>query len=76
MHFYIQRILANWVPPSNKSLAVASVLSGFQLGTILAYLISPVVIDEFGGWRGMFFLYGAVGILWLVPWLAFVSERV
>jgi len=70
----VQRILANWVPPSNKSLAVASVLSGFQLGTILAYLISPVVIDEFGGWRGMFFLYGAVGILWLVPWLAFAND--
>lgn len=69
----VQRILANWVPPDKKSLAVASVLSGFQLGTVCAYLLSPLVIDRFDGWRGMFYLYGSVGILWLIPWLLFVS---
>jgi len=69
----VQRILANWVPPDKKSLAVASVLSGFQLGTVCAYLLSPIVIERFGGWRGMFYLYGSVGILWLIPWLFFVS---
>lgn len=69
----VQRILANWVPPDKKSLAVASVLSGFQLGTVCAYLLSPLVIERFDGWRGMFYLYGSVGILWLIPWLLFVS---
>ena len=68
----VQRILANWVPPDKKSLAVASVLSGFQLGTVCAYLLSPLVIERFDGWRGMFYLYGSVGILWLIPWLLFV----
>ena len=70
----IQRILANWVPPDKKSLAVASVLSGFQLGTVCAYLVSPLVIDHLGGWRAMFNLYGVVGILWLVPWLLFARD--
>ena len=70
----IQRILANWVPPSKKSLAVAGIFTGFQFGTISAYLLSPVVIDEFGGWRGMFYLYGIVGLLWMVPWLAFAKD--
>ena len=72
----VQRILANWVPPDKKSLAVASVLSGFQLGTVCAYLLSPLVIERLHGWRGMFYLYGSVGILWLVPWLLFVSTMV
>jgi hypothetical protein len=70
----IQRILANWVPPDKKSLAVASVLSGFQLGTVCAYLVSPLVIDHLGGWRAMFNLYGVVGVLWLVPWLLFARD--
>ena len=70
----VQRILANWVPPDKKSFAVASVLSGFQLGTVCAYLVSPLVIDHLGGWRAMFNLYGVAGILWLVPWLLFARD--
>jgi len=70
----VQRILANWVPPDKKSLAVASVLSGFQLGTVCAYLLSPLVIEHLGGWRAMFNLYGVVGMLWLVPWLLFARD--
>ena len=70
----VQRILANWVPQSRKSIAVAGVLSGFSFGTVMAYVVSPIVIDQLGGWRGLFFLYGAIGLLWLVPWLALARD--
>ena len=63
-----QRLLSNWVPTSKKSIAVAIIYSGFQLGTVSAYLLSPWVIDNLGGWRGLFYVYGAVGALWLLPW--------
>ena len=69
-----QRLLSNWVPASKKSIAVAIIYSGFQLGTVSAYLLSPWVIDNLGGWRGLFYVYGAVGALWLLPWAAFSKD--
>ncbi len=70
----IQRILANWVPAARKSLAVATVLSGFQIGTVCAYLLSQYVMEMMGGWRELFYVYGAIGALWLVPWLLFAKD--
>ena len=71
----VQKILYLYVPKENKSLATAGIYSGFQLGTILAYLVSPLVIDMFDGWRGMFYVYGALGFLWLVPWITLVDTE-
>jgi ACS family sodium-dependent inorganic phosphate cotransporter len=69
-----QRLLANWVPASKKSIAVASIFSGFQIGTVSAYLLSPWVMDNLGGWRGLFYVYGAIGALWLVPWTLYSKD--
>eukprot|EP00978_Attheya_sp_CCMP212_P018340 scaffold50046_cov46-Attheya_sp.AAC.1 len=70
----IQRIMAAWVPPSKKSLAVALIFTGFQVGTVCAYLASPIVMEHLGGWRGMFYLYGALGVAWLGPWLLLAKD--
>ena len=74
----MQRILANWVSPEKKATTLAIVLSGFQLGTVSAYLVSPWLMDQLSGldggvtgvegWRGMFYVYGIAGLLWLLPW--------
>lgn len=70
----MQRILANWVPKEKKATTLAIVLSGFQLGTVSAYLVSPWVMEKMSGidgekgWRGMFYIYGVVGLIWLLPW--------
>lgn len=74
----MQRILANWVPPEKKATILAIILSGFQLGTVSAYLVSPWLMDQvcgldggaadIEGWRGMFYIYGIVGLIWLLPW--------
>ncbi|KAL7529521.1 hypothetical protein ACHAWF_003012 [Thalassiosira exigua] len=81
----MQRILANWVPPEKKATALSIVISGFQLGTVGAYLVSPVVLDmmsgmdggpaDVPGWRGMFYLYGVAGLLWMVPWSMVAKDR-
>lgn len=72
----VQTILAKWVPANRKSIATAIVFSGFQMGTVCAYLVSPWALENLdGGWKGMFYLYGLVGIFWLVPWLAFAKDK-
>ena len=70
----IQRLLSTWIPASQKGTALATIFTGFQCGTVAAYLISPFVLDEFGGWRSLFYLYGAIGLVWLVPWLVFSRD--
>lgn len=70
----IQRILMNYIPPSKKSTAIAAILSGFQLGTVLAYLVSPWVMDNLGGWRGLFYIYGLIGAIWIIPWLLYAKD--
>lgn len=72
----IQRLLSNWIPADKKGIAVAVVFSGFQVGTILAYSISPSVIDAFdGNWRSLFFLYGSLGVGFLLPWLTLSRDE-
>jgi len=70
----VQRLLSNWIAPEKKSFAVAIVFCGFQFGTILAYSLSPQVIDYFADWRAVFYLYGGAGLLFLVPWLALAKD--
>lgn len=70
----IQRFLSAWTGPQEKSSVMAIMQSGFQTGTVLAYLISPTVMDSTGGWRGLFLTYGGLGLLTLIPWLAFAQD--
>ncbi|CAJ1910019.1 unnamed protein product [Cylindrotheca closterium] len=72
----VQRFLSSWIPTDKKGIAVAVVFSGFQCGTILAYSISPSVIDAFDGdWRSLFYLYGSLGLGFLIPWLALSRDE-
>lgn len=80
----MQRILSNWVPLDKKSTVLSIVISGFQLGTVVAYLVSPLILDVFSGldggpantpgWRGMFYFYGLLGLLWIIPWSLFARD--
>jgi ACS family sodium-dependent inorganic phosphate cotransporter len=70
----MQRLLSTWTNPEEKSVALATMFSGFQTGTVLAYLLSPAVVDLTGGWRGLFYTYGGVGLIALIPWLLFAQD--
>jgi ACS family sodium-dependent inorganic phosphate cotransporter len=70
----IQRLLQVWIRPEEKSLALAVLISGFHAGTITAYLLSPVVIDVFGGWQFLFYWYGGAGLMVLLPWLILAKD--
>ena len=70
----LQRLLSTWTKPEEKSVAMATIFTGFHGGTIAAYLLSPLIIDWFGTWREIFVLYGAFGLALLVPWLTFARD--
>jgi ACS family hexuronate transporter-like MFS transporter len=63
------RVVAEWVPPEQRSTAVGVINAGTAIGSVLAPpLIGFVVLHS--GWRTVFFLAGAVGIAWVLWWAA------
>jgi ACS family sodium-dependent inorganic phosphate cotransporter len=74
----LQRILLSWTTAEEKATGVATVVSGFQAGTIAAYLLSPVLMDSFGdgnAWRQLFYVYGGAGLVLLLPWLFIAKDE-
>ena len=57
-----------------RSYHVCCVLSlGGQLGTIVALLTAPVIIDHLG-WPAVFEIYGGLGLLWMLAWQPLVAN--
>jgi ACS family sodium-dependent inorganic phosphate cotransporter len=69
----LQTLLLNWTSPQEKSRALAWIYSGFHVGTISAYVTSPIIMSEVG-WTGLFEVYGAAGLLILIPWLMYARD--
>ncbi len=64
----IHSLTARWMRPQERARTLSLNFSGMYLGTIVALLLSPPIIAAFG-WPGLFYLSGAVGVLWLVIWM-------
>jgi len=56
-----------------RGLATGIFVSGSKWGPALATLLASRLITNYG-WRTMFLVLGAGGIVWLIPWLVFGSD--
>jgi len=68
------RTVTQTLPPHQHSRGVAVAYSGGSLGA----LITPIVVTPIAaayGWRGAFWFTGAVGALWLLPWMALAPRK-
>ncbi|MEB3327646.1 MAG: MFS transporter [Candidatus Sericytochromatia bacterium] len=63
------KAIAEWFPAAQRTLAVGIVNTSPNLGAIIAPLLVPAVVLTWG-WRAAFVATGALGLLWLVGWLA------
>lgn len=70
----VQTFVARWVPEEQRSVALGAVLSGLQVGNVVAYVASPTILDLFN-WNGLFEIYGAVGLLWVLLWSPFAQDN-
>lgn len=59
---------AEWFPIKERALAQGIFNSGASIGSIVSPLIILVLFLQFG-WMGTFIVVGALGLLWLIPWL-------
>lgn len=61
-------LIAKHVPANKLGAANGLVIVGLSLGPAVGIFFGGMMMAELG-WRGVFILFGAVSLLWLVPWL-------
>jgi MFS transporter, ACS family, solute carrier family 17 (sodium-dependent inorganic phosphate cotransporter), other len=66
-------MIGRWVPPHQRSRAIALLTSGVSLGTVFALPVTGLLVKRYG-WPMPFYLFGAVGAVWAVIWLRYVRE--
>lgn len=69
------KVVGELFPPAQRGLAVGIYTAGATIGASIA----PPLIAYLGvtyGWRGAFVATGAVGLLWVVPWLLLYRSTV
>ncbi len=61
---------AEWFPTKERALAQGIFNSGASMGAIIS---APLIAGLFAwiGWKATFILIGAIGFLWIIPWLFF-----
>ena len=62
------KVVAEWFPSEERSLAVAIFDSGSSVGGALAALLIPLIALAFG-WRFAFAAAGLLGFVWVAVWL-------
>lgn len=67
------RITSRILPPADRGLGNGIFNSGAAVGAVLTPLIVTPLAARYG-WRVAFLVVGAVGFLWIIPWLA-LSRR-
>ncbi|MFL6726449.1 MAG: MFS transporter [Sphingomicrobium sp.] len=61
------KIIARHVPPERRGVANAALAMGIAFGPAVGTLAGGLMVAHWG-WRAMFFVFGAVTLLWLLPW--------
>jgi ACS family hexuronate transporter-like MFS transporter len=64
------KAVAEWFPKKERALATGIFNSGTNLGAIVTPLTVPWITLKYG-WPAAFIATGAIGLLWIILWLAF-----
>jgi ACS family hexuronate transporter-like MFS transporter len=64
------KVVAEWFPSEERSLAAGIFNSGSSVGAILAPPVIAGLVLKFG-WRSAFVAVGGLGFIWLVAWSVF-----
>jgi MFS family permease len=62
------KVIARHVAPANRGMANSVVATGIALGPVVGTFAGGMLVAS-QGWRTMFVVFGAITLLWVVPWL-------
>ncbi|MEJ7694785.1 MFS transporter [Daejeonella sp.] len=61
------KAVSEWFPRKERALATGIFNSGTAVGSVLALILVPVIMQSYG-WQGVFIITGAMGFIWLAFW--------
>lgn len=61
------KIIARHIPAERRGVANAAVAAGIAIGPAVGTLAGGLILAEWG-WRPIFFTFGMVTLIWLLPW--------
>ena len=62
------KAVAEWFPKKERALATGIFNAGTSVGVVLALLITPWILVNYG-WQEVFWITGGLGFIWLIFWL-------
>lgn len=69
----IHTVLAQWVPPHERSRSVSLTTSGMYLGAAMGMLMLPTLV-KFRGPQSVFLVEGALGGIWTLLWFKYAID--
>ncbi|GMS94921.1 hypothetical protein PENTCL1PPCAC_17096, partial [Pristionchus entomophagus] len=70
----IGSMAGRWFPPLERSTMAGIYTSGNQIGSSLSSVISAALCASPLGWQSIFYLFGALGVVWIMGWLTIASN--
>ncbi|XP_022911273.1 putative inorganic phosphate cotransporter [Onthophagus taurus] len=64
----LNAMLGKWVPVHERAKIGTLVYAGGQIGTVVGNALSGYLIEATGDWSSVFYVFGALGLLWFVIW--------
>lgn len=61
-------LFGRWIPLTERSRAVARLTSGIPIGTLIGLMGGGWLVQRYG-WPTAFYLFGALGFLWVFIWV-------
>ncbi|RZC22697.1 inorganic phosphate cotransporter, partial [Asbolus verrucosus] len=70
----IHNLLGKWAPTPERSRIGTFVYSGSSFGTIVTMPITGLISASWAGWPVSFYVFGSLGLLWVVLWIFLGSD--
>ncbi|KAK6620915.1 hypothetical protein RUM43_011214 [Polyplax serrata] len=66
-------VWSRWAPPLERSKMATIAFSGSFIGTVISMPLSGLIANVWG-WEAIFYVFGAVGLIWCILWVWIVKE--
>jgi len=66
-------VVSAWVPPDERATLLGFIWSGTQVGTMVALATTEIICQKLG-WAYVFYIWGSLGLVWVVTWTAFAID--
>ena len=70
----IYSLYGRWIPVAERARAMALTNSGIPIGQVAALVVAPWIAVTWG-WEWIFYIFGAVGLVWFALWHWLVAKE-